>query len=256
MAFPATESNPLSSTSADGTTVSWLSTDNGVVGIPPKKVIEGYERWRSPPLWCQHLSLAEGLANRVCSGSGQPVSARMADGRIWFPDYEGVAVLDPRVVVTKSQTPSVWVETVLVEGKPLKIPRFGELEMPSSARRFEFDYTAPDAASPHNVWFRYKLEGMDTDWVEAGPERAAYYSQLKPGQYQFRVMVGGSDGQWHGTDEAVYLRVVPRLWERAMDTSAAWRAADLSHGRRLCFESTAQTQAPNGTLGDAASPGK
>jgi ligand-binding sensor domain-containing protein/signal transduction histidine kinase len=192
----------------------WLSTDNGVVGIPPKKVIENYERGHSPPLWCQHLSLAEGLANRVCSGSGQPVSTRMTDGRLLFPDYEGVAVLDPRAISTKSQTPAVWVESVLAEGKPLTLTRSGELQTPSSVRRFEFDYAAPDLASPQNLCFRYKLEGMDHEWVEAGPERVAYYSQLKPGQYQFRVMVGGSDGEWHGTDQGVYLRIVPRLWER------------------------------------------
>jgi ligand-binding sensor domain-containing protein/signal transduction histidine kinase len=192
----------------------WLSTDNGIVGIAPKKVIEGYERGRSPPLWCEHLSLAEGLANRVCSGSGQPVSARTSDGRIWFPDYEGVAVLNPHGIPTKSDAPSVWVETVLAEGKPLTIPRSGELQAPSSVSRFEFDYTAPDIASPQNVRFRYKLDGMDHEWVEAGPERVAYYSQLKPGDYDFRVMVGGSDGEWHGTDQVVHLRVVPRLWER------------------------------------------
>jgi ligand-binding sensor domain-containing protein/signal transduction histidine kinase len=192
----------------------WLSTDNGVVGIASKKVIENYSRGRSPPLWCRHLSLAEGLANRVCSGSGQPVSARMADGRLCFPDFEGVAVLDPRAITTRSLPPTVLVEAVLAEGKPLTPAPNGELQTSSRVRRFEFDYTASDLAQPQNLCFRYKLEGMDHDWVEAGAQGAANYSQLKPGEYQFRVMVGGSDGEWHGPDQAVDLRVVPRLWER------------------------------------------
>ncbi len=192
----------------------WLSTDNGVVGLPPRQVIENYQRGRSPPLWCQHLSLAEGLANRVCSGSGQPVAARMSDGRLWFPDYEGVAVLDLHAITPKLPAPSIWVEAVLAEGKPLTLTRNEELKMPSSVRRFEFDYTAPDLASAQNLRFRYKLDGLDHDWVEAGPERVAYYSQLKPGEYQFRVMVGGSDGEWHDNDHAFSLRIMPRLWER------------------------------------------
>jgi signal transduction histidine kinase len=192
----------------------WLSTDNGVVGISPK-VAETYERGQSPPLWCLHLSLAEGLANRGCSGSGQPVSTRLSDGRIWFPDFEGMAMLDPRTLITKSQSPTVLVEGMLAEGKAVTpATASDELRVSSSARRFEFDYTAPYFSLPNNLRFRYKLEGIDKDWVTAGAQGVAYYSQLKPGKYQFRVMVGGSDGQWHGSDEAVHLNVIPRLWER------------------------------------------
>jgi ligand-binding sensor domain-containing protein/signal transduction histidine kinase len=191
----------------------WLSTDNGIVGMSPQ-VIENYKRGSNPPLWCQHLSLTEGLANRGCSGAGQPVSARMADGRLWFPDYEGIAELDPRTVTTKSLPPAVSVEEVLADGKVLLPSPSGELQVSSSVRRFEFNYTAADLAPQHNLRFRYKLEGIDNDWVEAGAQRVAYYSRLKPGQYQFRAMIGGSDGQWHGADQGVYLRVTPLLWER------------------------------------------
>jgi signal transduction histidine kinase len=158
--------------------------------------------------------LPEGLANRGCSGAGQPVSARTADGRLWFPDYEGIAELDPRTVTTNRLPPAVLVDDVLADGKVLLPAPGGELQISSSARRFEFNYTAADLTLEHNLRFRYKLEGIDDDWVEAGAQRVAYYSQLKPGQYQFRVMIGSSDGQWLGADQGVDLRVIPRLWER------------------------------------------
>ena len=192
----------------------WLSTDNGIVELAPR-TLKNYERGHSPPLWCQHFSLAEGLANRGCSGSGQPVCAQTRDGRLWFPDYEGIAVLDPRAVTTQPLAPAVLVEAVLAEGKELAPAQNGELRVTSNVRRYEFDYTSPDLVMPQNLCFRYKLDGIDHDWVEAGAQRVAYYSQLKPGQYQFRVAIGGSDGQWHGTDQKVYLRVMPRLWERS-----------------------------------------
>jgi ligand-binding sensor domain-containing protein/signal transduction histidine kinase len=191
----------------------WLSTDNGVVGITPE-VIQNYKHGNSPPLWCQHLSFAEGLANRGCSGSGQPVSVRLADGRLLFPDYEGIAMLDPHTVVTRALTPEVLVESVLADGKPLATEENGEFRAPSSARRFEFDYTAPDLALPQHLCFRYKLDGLDHDWVKAGVQNIAYYSQLKPGLYQFQVMVGGSDGEWHGANYGLQLRIIPRWWER------------------------------------------
>ena len=191
----------------------WLSTDNGVVGISPQ-VVENYKRGDSPPLWCQHLSLPEGLANRGCSGAGQPVSARMADGQLWFPNYEGIAELDPRTATTKFLPPAVLVEEVLADGNVLKPSPNGELQVLSSVRRFEFDYTAPDLTLQHNLHFRYKLGGLDHDWVKAGVQNVAYYSQLKPGQYQFQVMAGGSDSDWHGADQKVNLRVKPQLWEQ------------------------------------------
>ena len=79
----------------------------------------------------------------------------------------------------------------MADGKELLAREAGELRVPSSVRRFEFHYTAPDLASPQSLRFRHKLEGMDPDWVDAGPQRVAYYSQLPPGDYHFRVMVGG-----------------------------------------------------------------
>jgi ligand-binding sensor domain-containing protein/signal transduction histidine kinase len=191
----------------------WLSTDNGIAGIT-RTLIEHYERGRSPPLWCEHLSLEEGLANRGCSGSGQPVCSRTGDGRLFLPDYEGLAELDPLAVHPKLLIPVALVETVLADGKELTPGANGELRAPSNVRRFEFDCTAPNLALPQNLHYRYKLEGMDNRWVEAGVQGIAYYSQLKPAHYDFRVMVGGSDGEWHGTGAEVSLNVVPRLWER------------------------------------------
>ena len=191
----------------------WLSSDNGVIGLSPREA-RNYQRGESPPLLCQHLSLAEGLANGGCSGSGQPVSARTADGRLWFPNYEGVAVVDPQKVPAESLTPRVLLEAVVADGKELMPTAAGGWQAPSGVRRFEFDYTAPDLTLQRNMRFRHKLDGMDHDWVDAGAQRVAYYSQLPPGQYQFHVMVGGSDNRWHAAEEVVQLRIVPRLWER------------------------------------------
>ena len=73
----------------------WLSSDNGLVGAA-LPALNGYQAGRSPPLLCWRVSVSEGLGNRCCSGSGQPVSTRTTDGRLWFPNYEGVAIMDRR----------------------------------------------------------------------------------------------------------------------------------------------------------------
>ena len=206
-------SDRIQSIMADDTGRLWLSTDNGLIGVTPAEV-QNYRRGISPPLLCQHISLAEGLANGGCSGSGQPVSAHTPDGRLWFPNYEGVAVLDPRKVATKPSSMKVMVEAVVADGKELTPAATGKWQVSSGVRRFEFDYTAPNLAAQPNLHFRHKLEGMDHDWVDAGDRRVAYYSQLPPGQYQFHVMVGGTDNQWHSADRVIQLHIVPRFWEQ------------------------------------------
>ncbi|MEI6196167.1 MAG: ATP-binding protein [Verrucomicrobiota bacterium] len=154
------------------------------------------------------------MANGGCSGSGQPVSAHTPDGRLWFPNYEGVAVLDPRKVATKPSSLKVMVEAVFADGKELTPSATGKWQVSSGVRRFEFDYTAPNLAAQPNMHFRHKLEGMDHDWVDAGDRRIAYYSQLPRGQYQFHVMVGGADNQWNSADRVIQLHIVPRFWEQ------------------------------------------
>ena len=222
----------------------WASSENGVFGLD-RNVINHYARGRSPPLLCRRLSLADGLANRACSGSGQPVAGRSSDGRLWFPNMRGVAVFNPNTVPVHRDQPNVFLESVFSDGQELPFadsdagaarpgtmagtsshagaslsrahsPAFSgesDISVASSSRRFEFGYTAPDLSAPRQLFFRYKLEGYDRDWVEAADRRSAFYSTLPPGRYRFRVMVGGSDGNWHESARDLSVRIVPRLWE-------------------------------------------
>lgn len=206
-------SDRIQSILADAMGQLWLSTDNGLIGVAPDAV-KNYRRGESPPLWHQHISQSEGLANGVCSGSGQPVSARTPDGRLWFPNYEGLAMLDPRQATAAPRPWKVMVESVIADGRGLPAIAPGKWQASSGVRRFEINYTAPNLADARNMNFRHKLAGMDHDWVDTGNRRAAYYSQLPPGQYQFQVMVGGADNQWHPGDEVIQLEIVPRFWER------------------------------------------
>ncbi len=196
----------------DNAGVLWMSSDNGIFGIK-RQALESYIRGASPPLLCQRLSLSQGLANRACSGLGQPIGTRTPDGRLWFPNMESVAVLDPELAAGLRMNPNVIIESILADGVEMTRPAGTELRAPSSIRRFEFSFASPDLGQTKDVHFQHKLEGMDEYWREASGERIAYYSQLPPGKYKFRVTVGGSDGQWHESSQAISFRVVPRFWE-------------------------------------------
>ena len=195
----------------DGQGNLWISSGNGIFGCSRRSLSE-YERGKTPSLLCWRLGPAEGLANRGCSGGGQPVASRAPDGRLWVANMVGAASFDPTAVTRGHTTPTLFVEAVTADGIELVAGEAG-FQVPTSVRRFEFHYTAPDLAAAQSLRFRYKLEKLDRDWVDAGTGRSAPYSKLPPGEYHFRVMVGGSDGQWHEGSRAIALRVVPRFWE-------------------------------------------
>ena len=192
----------------------WMSSNNGIFGCSRQRLAT-YLRGQSPRLLCWQLTPSNGLDSRGCSGSGQPVATRTADGRIWIADMRGVACLDPKTVTQGSSSPNALVEFVTGDDVTLHPAGAGVLHAPASTRRFEFHYTAPDLAAPQTLRFRYRLEPLDREWGDAGAFRMASYSQLPAGKYRFRVMVGGADGQWHEAAEPVSLIVVPQFWQTA-----------------------------------------
>ncbi len=196
----------------DDAGVLWMSSDNGIFGIK-RQTLDSYVRGASPPLLCQRLSLAQGLANRACSGLGQPVGTRAPNGLLWFPNTTGVAVLNPDLAAGLRANADVIIESILADGVEMPLPSGGEFRAPSSIRRFEFSFASPDLGQTKELHFRHKLEGMDEHWREASSDQVAHYSQLPPGKYTFHVAVAGNDGHWHESSQLIALRVVPRLWE-------------------------------------------
>lgn len=191
----------------------WMGSGNGIIGIAAE-TMTAYVSGQDPPLSWEHLSLDHGLRNRSCYSKGQSSATRTSDGRLWFPNVDHLAVFDPAKERGQASPRSVLVESVLADGQELPFTKVAVLRAPSGTRRFEFHYTALDLTTPSSLRFRYKLEGMDPQWVKAGAQRVAQYSQLPPGDYEFRVLAGGSGGQWHEASRGIQLRVVPHVWER------------------------------------------
>ena len=190
----------------------WISSGNGIFGCSSRQLAD-YERGRSPKIACWQLGAADGLANRGCSGGGQPVIVRSADGPFVVANMVGAARFDPAVVTRVESPTNIFVEAVLGDGLEL-YPRNSKFRVSTSTRRIEFRYTAPELGSPKLLRFRHRLEGLDQDWVDAGTERSVSYTKLLGGEYQFRVLVSGGDGAWHESGSRVTLLVVPHLWER------------------------------------------
>jgi ligand-binding sensor domain-containing protein/signal transduction histidine kinase len=198
----------------------WCGSDNGIIGCREYRMLT-FQRGLSPPLLCRQLSLADGLDSRRCSGTGQPVASRSADGRLWFPNSHALAVFDPAELPQDKLLHKPLVEEVLVDRKRVQPSADGEVRVSSSAYSFEIHYTLPKLQIPERLRFRFQLVGSDSDWVEASQRRVAYYNHLRPGNYQFNVQVGSPGGQWQNLEHSLRLTVVPRVWERPLAQAAA-----------------------------------
>jgi signal transduction histidine kinase len=123
-----------------------------------------------------------------------------------------VVVIDPARIQGNSVPPNVVIEQVMTGGATLR-PEVGALELGVEQRDLESEYTALSFLAPANVRFRYRLEPYDTDWVEAGGRRTAYYTQVPPGRYTFRVIASNNDGVRNEQGACLELRLAPRFRE-------------------------------------------
>ena len=152
----------------------------------------------------------------------QPQASRSLDGRLWFVNDNLVQTLDPRNWPRNTLPPNVVVERLTA--KDVNYPIQGALKLPALIRNLEIDYTALSLVVPQKVRFRYKLEGRETSWQEAGVRRQAFYTDLAPGSYRFRVIACNNDGAWN-QDGATIDFAVAAAWYQTSWFRAACAAA-------------------------------
>lgn len=191
----------------------WFSSNKGIFGCAPEALLR-YDKRTSSPLLFWRLSVRDGLPGKLASGAGQPVAARSADGRLWFPNSRALAGFDPAAVREKRRSVPPVIEEVVADGVACQAGPGEPLRLQSGVRRLEFYYTCADLRAPERLHFRYRLEGIDVSWTDAGAQRVAHYGRLPPGDYRFHVMAGGASGEWREAAEALSLIIVPQWWER------------------------------------------
>ncbi|WP_170976662.1 sensor histidine kinase [Massilia sp. HP4] len=133
-----------------------------------------------------------GLANDPHQVLPLPTAVRGGDGRLWFSTSGGVVSLDPARLPPPEPGPVAEIETVSVDGARVSLA--APLSLRPETQRIAIDYTAPSLAAPERLGFRYRLDGFDNEWIDAGRARQAIYTGLAPGAYRFRVIALNKDG--------------------------------------------------------------
>ncbi|MBP7864813.1 MAG: hypothetical protein KA419_02605 [Acidobacteria bacterium] len=186
----------------------WVSTFNGIHAVL-RKDLDALDAGLLSRLPCRVFGPADGMRNRECNGLSHPPACRYRLGRLWFPSVSGVVIVDERFMKRNPVPPPVSIETVTVDGE--HHPAEGTPEYPPGVGSLEFHYTALSLLWPHQVRFKYRLEGYDAGWVDPGARRDAYYTNLPPGRYTFRVIACNNDGVWNQAGAAFSFYLRPRF---------------------------------------------
>jgi signal transduction histidine kinase/ligand-binding sensor domain-containing protein len=188
----------------------WLGGDRGIVSVSKQALADAAAQSR-PEVYPQVYGRAEGMMSEECISGVFPIGLRTKSGLLWFPTQEGIVVADPHHQPTESPAPAVVLEETLVDG----VPNAAEsLVLAPGRHRLEFRYTGVNFDAPERVRFRYRLGGLDSDWVEAGATRSASFPYVPYGEYRFEVIAGNSRGAWSTTGATVSVTVKPYLWQR------------------------------------------
>ena len=146
-----------------------------------------------------------------CFGNWQPGGWKTHDGRLWFATSKGAVLINPKSFKQNPLKPPVLIEQVVADQQTIPIDQFGSLS--PGADKLEFHYTALSFLVPERVHFKYKLEGYDKEWIDAGTRRVAYYTSLPPNHYRFRVMACNNDGVWNETGASFAFELQPHFYE-------------------------------------------
>ena len=141
----------------------------------------------------------------------KPQATRSPDGRLWFVNGHLLQMIDPDHLQQNTIPPPVHIEEVVADRKSY-LPRKG-LRLPALTRDLEIDYTALSFVAPQKVRFRYKLEGREPNWQEPGTRRQAFYSDLRPGNYSFRVAACNNDGVWNEAGATLDFSIAPAWFQ-------------------------------------------
>lgn len=185
----------------------WMFRHDGVSRVSTAALDRAFDNPRAS-LERTVLDIEDGIESAVAPYTEVGVHAAVGgDGRVWFLNALGASVIDPARLSTNRLAPPVAIRALVTGGRTYIDP--GKLTLPPGTRSLDIAYTALSLAVPNRVKFRYRLEGVDDDWVDPGTRRTASYSNLGAGDYRFNVIAANNDGVWNKTGATLDFEIRP-----------------------------------------------
>jgi PAS domain S-box-containing protein len=188
----------------------WLNEMKGIVHISPEEVRRLLEDLGRRAEY-QRFDYLDGLPGSAQMEFTNATAIEAEDGRLWFSTDNGLAWVDPAHQIMNTLPPSVLIRGVIADGRSYE--QSTDLKLPARTNNLQIIYTAPSLTIPERVQFRYRLEGQDKEWQEAGTRREAFYTNLDPGSYTFRVIACNNDGVWNEAGASLHFSVAPAYYQ-------------------------------------------
>lgn len=195
----------------------WVNQASGIIRVPAGEVDRAFHDPEHRVRF-ELYNYLDGLTDTASQIRPNPTVIQTSSGRLYFATRTGVVWIDPDRAQKNSVPSNVFIQSLSFDGKLTRDP--AELRLPVHANAIEIDYTATSLQIPERVRFRYKLEGFDRDWQNAGTRRQAFYSGLPPARYRFRVLACNSAGVWNENGASVTFEIPPSflqsMWFKAL----------------------------------------
>lgn len=197
-------SNKILEILADDRGIYWLSTGNGIVRFDPKtKHFTNY-------------GFSDGLTFTSFNHSS---AFKSIDGQFFFGGDGGMVSFYPEQIEGNPYPPAVVLSNLQITGKPFNIQAYknnstSPVNLSHLQNDLTFDYVGLHYTDPSKNTYKYRLQPYDTDWIDAGTQRTARYTNLDPGAYTFQVIARNSDGLWNETGASFQFNITPPWWTR------------------------------------------
>jgi ligand-binding sensor domain-containing protein/signal transduction histidine kinase len=188
----------------------WLSSTHGIYRVS-RAALNRFAEGQTRHLPFSVFGASDGMGISECSRGGHPAAWQSTDGRLWFATLKGLAVVNPAHMELDHVPPKVAIEQVSIDDQP--VPMGSALKVPPGHSRIEIHYAGLSFVAPRKVHYRYKLLGFDQHWVDAGTQRTAFYTNLAPGRYTFRITAANQDGLWSRDTAEIQFTVMPRIYQ-------------------------------------------
>jgi len=188
----------------------WMMANKGLAKVRKQELHDCADGKRASVV-CDSFEGSAGMTTLECDGPAQPVGIFTRDARVWFASQRGAVVIDQEYGQINQLPPPIHIEQVLADGQQLSTSH--RITLAPGTKRLEFHFTALCFLVPTKVRFRYFLEGYDRQWSPETSLRSAYYTNLAPGDYRFRVQACNNDGIWNRTGASVQLHLTPYFYQ-------------------------------------------
>jgi signal transduction histidine kinase/ligand-binding sensor domain-containing protein len=188
----------------------WFSQNNGIIHVPETEL----RVFRKNPAYrvtIERFDLLDGLNAQLQRTHVSPSAIRATDGLLWFATNEGLTWIDPKRILKNTVPPLVTIESILANTQDYALSEPSKL--PAHTTNLRIAYTALSLTIPERVRFRYRLDGLEKEWQDAGTRREAFYTNLGPGKYRFHVMACNNDGVWNEVGASLGIVIAPAWYQ-------------------------------------------